>query len=94
MEDESIHQETIAGNKTRREANEPPSSVSSDNDSEFVEDDSSLDSDGKPKSQKQKGKDNNTNVIPPGIDLSGLPVESPRSFVKHRTLRQKQGCRP
>ena len=53
------------------------SSDSSSNSFEFVGDDSSLDSGGKIKRHEQKGKDKIDKVIPPEIDLTGLPEEGP-----------------
>ena len=64
-----------SGKKKSEEVKCAPS-VLNDSGSDYVEDDSSSDSGGKTIRQKQKGIDKIDTVIPPEIDLTGLPEEN------------------
>ena len=63
--------------KKKSEEVKPTTGDLNNSGSDYVADNSSMDSGGKTKSHKQKGKDKNDKVIPPEIDLTGLPEEGP-----------------
>ena len=73
-----------SGKKKNKEVKRTSSELNNSG-SDYVMDDSSSDSGGKTKSHKQKGKNKNDKVIPPEIDLTGLPKESTKSAPTHYT---------
>ena len=84
QEEEKSAQPGVAG--LRRNINngdEPSSSESSDNESEFELENTSVDSDGKRKSHGQKGKSKQDNAQPLSINWTGLPEDTLKGAQKH-----------
>jgi len=84
QEEEKSAQPGVAGLRQNiNDGDEPSSSDSSDNESEFELEDTSVDSDGKWKSRKPKGKSSQDDAPPPSIDLTGLPKDTAKGAQKH-----------
>ena len=81
----------MSGDTFKAYRNRPLSSESSENDSEFVGDDESLDSESQSKRKKQKKTISGDLVVPPKIDFAGLPEEPVQAAVTHRTRSHDAG---
>ena len=85
VDEPSLHEDTAGANKNLQDGGAPPTSSSSDNNLEYEATFSSLDSKGETRNKKPKANNQQSDVIPSEIDLTGFPEEETKESPKHHT---------